>query len=442
MNRARQLFLLFGDFLVLNLSLVITIFIRYRLISQDWRSFREILNFHLAPFAVVFLIWLLCFYVGGLYRPSTLTNSRSFNRNALSGIAIASLLSVLFFYLLSSEVTPKTNLFIFIIVFTIIFLPWRRFYNLLLKSYLPKNKVIFVGQSLQAEKLTKELTQFPQFGWQNAGVINIEEIELLSQKIKEQGIKTIVLNGRTNSEEAQQALFDCLKLKVNFYSFPHFYELVTGKIPVEDIDRSWFLENLNEGKRKAYNAGKNLFDFFGAIALLIISLPFWPLIALLVKYSSRGPIFFTQERLGEHEKTFKMLKFRTMTVTDNDGAMTAENDPRITPIGNFLRKTRLDEIPQLINILKREMSFIGPRPERPEFAIKLAEKIPFYKTRLLIKPGITGWDQVSGIYHSPSDEDTLEKLQYDLFYLKHRSLYLDVSIILKTIATVLRKGGR
>ena len=131
-----------------------------------------------------------------------------------------------------------------------------------------------------------------------------------------------------------------------------------------------------------------------------------------------------------------------MKVAGNNGAMTVVNDTRITKVGNFLRKTRLDEIPQLINIIKGEMSFIGPRPERPELVGELSEKIPFYKTRLLIKPGVTGWDQISGIYHSPSLEDTMEKLQYDLFYLKHRSLYLDATIVLKTIATVLSRGGR
>ena len=157
---------------------------------------------------------------------------------------------------------------------------------------------------------------------------------------------------------------------------------------------------------------------------------------------SRGPVLFKQARYGQNEKIFKILKFRTMRMNNNDGSPTTEGDKRITSFGNFLRKTRLDEIPQVINILKGEMSFIGPRPERPEIVAELERQIPFYKTRLLIKPGISGWDQVSGVYHSPSLEDTLEKLQYDLFYLKHRSLYLDLAITLKTIATVLGRGGR
>jgi lipopolysaccharide/colanic/teichoic acid biosynthesis glycosyltransferase len=147
-------------------------------------------------------------------------------------------------------------------------------------------------------------------------------------------------------------------------------------------------------------------------------------------------------RLGRKNKIFKMYKFRSMREENNQRTMTVQNDPRITRFGSFMRKTRIDEIPQVMNILKGDMSFVGPRPERPELAEKLAEKIPFLNERTLVKPGITGWDQISGHYHSPSVEDSLEKIQYDLFYIKNRSIYLDLSIILKTVATILLKQGR
>ncbi len=131
-----------------------------------------------------------------------------------------------------------------------------------------------------------------------------------------------------------------------------------------------------------------------------------------------------------------------MTTKNNNYAPTQEHDKRITAVGSFLRKTRLDELPQVINIIKGEMSFVGPRPERPELIKKLEQKIPFYKERMLIKPGLAGWDQISGEYHSPTTEDTLKKLQYDLFYIKNRSIYLDLSIILKTLSTIVSKVGR
>ena len=136
-----------------------------------------------------------------------------------------------------------------------------------------------------------------------------------------------------------------------------------------------------------------------------------------------------------------MLKFRTMKTDKNDFAPTSANDPRVTAVGGILRKLRLDEIPQMLNIVAGEMSFIGPRPERPELAVKLERSIPYYRQRLLVKPGITGWDQVSGEYHSPSVEDTYKKLQYDLYYVKNMSILLDISIFFKTIMTMLRRKG-
>lgn len=137
-----------------------------------------------------------------------------------------------------------------------------------------------------------------------------------------------------------------------------------------------------------------------------------------------------------------MVKFRTMTAGNNDFSPTKANDARITKFGSFLRKTRIDEIPQMLNVLFGQMSFVGPRPERPELIKQLEKNIPFYSERMLTKPGLTGWDQISGQYHSPSHEDSLEKLQYDLYYIKNRSIYLDLSIILKTIATVISGKGR
>ncbi|MCK5416729.1 sugar transferase, partial [Candidatus Parcubacteria bacterium] len=144
---------------------------------------------------------------------------------------------------------------------------------------------------------------------------------------------------------------------------------------------------------------------------------------------------------GKNEKKFILIKFRTMRTENNDMTLTRSNDPRVTYFGNFLRKTRIDEIPQVLNILFGDMSFVGPRPERPEFIEKLKKEIPFYEERMLTKPGLTGCDQISGEYHSPSLNDSLKKLQYDLFYIKNRSIYLDLSIILKTIATILSKSG-
>ncbi|HOS98966.1 MAG TPA: sugar transferase, partial [bacterium] len=201
-------------------------------------------------------------------------------------------------------------------------------------------------------------------------------------------------------------------------------------------------ENLNLVDKRWYLALKRGSDFIIAALGFIITLPLWLIIAPLIKITSHGPIIFKQQRVGRDNKPFIIYKFRTMKVEDNNFQPVGDHDKRITPVGRFLRQTRLDELPQLMNILKGEMSVIGPRPERPELVQELARQIPFYNIRHLIQPGVTGWDQVSGEYHSPSLEDTYKKLQYDLFYLKHCSIYLDSTIILKTIATVLSRGGK
>jgi lipopolysaccharide/colanic/teichoic acid biosynthesis glycosyltransferase len=202
------------------------------------------------------------------------------------------------------------------------------------------------------------------------------------------------------------------------------------------------LRSIDIKTKKIYQIVKQVADVAAALILLCITLPFWPLIMLLIKIESSGPVFFMQTRIGYLGKPFTIIKFRTMTTVRNDYVPTTQNDARVTNIGSFLRKTRIDEIPQFINILKSDMSFVGPRPERPELITSLEREIPFYRQRLLVKPGVSGWDQVSGEYHSPSKEDTYKKLQYDLYYIKNMSPFLDISIFFKTVLTVFQRTGR
>lgn len=269
-----------------------------------------------------------------------------------------------------------------------------------------------------------------------------EELEKLKNQTESEKIKIVVVCDDFGSARTTDFLLNLLQNRISVYSYPDFYELLSGKVPVEEVSATWFLENLRENQRRYFNSLKRIMDILGALTVLIISLIFWPLIALIIKLESRGPVFFRQKRLGRQGKLFTIIKFRTMRESGNDRALTVDGDKRITTFGNFLRKTRLDEIPQMINILKGEMSFIGPRPERPELAKDLESIIPFYNTRLIIKPGLSGWDQISGEYHSPTKEDTLKKLQNDLFYIKNRSLFLDLTIVLKTVATILGRGGK
>lgn len=218
-----------------------------------------------------------------------------------------------------------------------------------------------------------------------------------------------------------------------------------GKLLVENITPAWFI--FSDGFKLAAATRKflkRLEDIFGAILGLILSLPLFPIIALLIVIDSKGPVFYRQTRMGESERHFQVIKFRTMKKhSEANGAVWAQkNDCRVTRIGKFLRKTRLDELPQFINVLKGDMSLVGPRPERPEFIEKLKKMIPYYSYRHFVRPGITGWAQVKYPYGA-SDEDSLEKLRFDLYYIKHVSTLLDISILMDTIKVVLfGKGAR
>lgn len=439
-KRLKQIILLVGDFFFLVLALFLTITLRYP--QEVWRE--TFIN-HLPYFLVVFLIWLVFFYINDLYNLNIGLRRRKFFLQTMSAAGLSSLFSIIYFYLnVQSTIAPKTNLFIFIAIFILLFFIWRGLYQAVIKSVLPKNNLAIIGQNQYTAKILQELENNPGAGYATALIFKTaDEVESLVSLVQEKNIKTIVLcDDFGQSEKTREALFSCLAFNLSFFDYPSFYEFLSGKVPVEAIGPSWFLDNIKEGERNYFNFLKRILDLIGALVIFLLSLPFWPLIALVIKLGSRGPVLFKQARYGQNEHIFKILKFRTMRINNNDGSPTEEGDKRVTGFGNFLRKTRLDEIPQVINILKGEMSFIGPRPERPEIVAELERQIPFYKTRLLIKPGISGWDQVSGVYHSPSLEDTLEKLQYDLFYLKHRSLYLDLAITLKTIATVLGRKGR
>jgi len=450
-NKFKKIALLGGDIIILYLSLYLTLLIRYssKQLATSWAI-------HLWPFTIIFLLWLIIFYISNLYNLNLAINNLKFFQLSGKALAITGLISLAFFYLIPQiNIAPKRNLFIFIVIFAVLFVLWRQFYNWSLKSYLPKSHLAIIGFNEQVQELINELQKKPHLGFVISFIVDnnatdqslnniplIKDIGQMKQLINKNKISNIILTADPHySDNLRSALFDCLPLKINYISLPNFYEAITGKIPLDAINQMWFLENLNEGSKSWFNKIKRFYDFILAVLILLITLPFWLLIALIIKMESRGPVFIIMPRLGQDNKIFNLIKFRTMKEEGNDRSPTIANDPRITKFGSFLRKTRLDEVPQMINVIRGEMSFVGPRPERPELALELEKQITFYRERLLVKPGLTGSDQISGEYHSPIREDSLKKLQYDLFYIKNRSLYLDISIILKTIATVLSRKG-
>ncbi len=241
-----------------------------------------------------------------------------------------------------------------------------------------------------------------------------------------------------------KSLLTCKLRGVKIFDSPTFYEEVTGKLLIEGIQPSWFIYSNGFRVTPILRACKRSMDILLSAIGIVLVLPVLPVIALLIKLTSPGPVLFKQKRVGERGDEFTLVKFRTMCndAEKNTGAVWAsEDDPRITRLGAWLRKLRIDEIPQLLNVLKGEMSFIGPRPERKEFVEKLSETIPYYGKRHFVKPGITGWAQVSYAYGA-SEQDALEKLRYDLYYIKNYSIILDVIILLETVKVVFLGRGR
>jgi sugar transferase (PEP-CTERM system associated) len=221
------------------------------------------------------------------------------------------------------------------------------------------------------------------------------------------------------------------------------YESITGKVPIESIRLSWLLFSQGSHASRIFLIYKRFASVMISIVGLLLSLPLTPLVILAIKLSSRGRVLYWQNRVGRDDKIFRCYKFRTMrsdAEADSGPIWAEDNDPRVTPVGRFLRKMRIDEIPQLLNVLKGDMSLVGPRPERPEFVAALNEQIPYYHLRHSVRPGITGWAQILYKYGS-SVEDAKEKLRYDLYYIKNSSVGLDLLIVLKTIKIVLLSRG-
>jgi len=264
--------------------------------------------------------------------------------------------------------------------------------------------------------------------------------------IEKQRVSTLVLAITWDiGDELYQLLTDCLQLELEVIPMPLMYEQLTGKVPVEHIGDHWSISMPLEqpGTKMAWHAVKRLFDIFWSSLGMVFLLLAFPFIALAIKLESKGPILYTQDRMGRKGKVFRVYKFRSMVAdAETDQAVWAQkDDPRVTRVGKLLRKTHLDEFPQFWNILKGDMSVVGPRPERPEFISQLAEEIPFYRVRLAAKPGMAGWGLIHQGYGA-SKEDALEKLQYDLYYIKHQSLWLDVYILWRTVIDSLSLGGR
>jgi len=430
----RKLLLFLGDIVCLYLSLLATVFFGF------WGSFKWELFFeHLPAFSILYIFWLIVFYILGLYELNAIRSKIDFYSKTLGAILICFGVGIFFFYLIPFfNIAPKTNLFLNVIIFGILFLVWRKvFYSLFSSHFL--NRTAIIGQGKQTQELIKEIISRPYLGYK---LITLNDKQDLLPQIQKKKIDTLIIppNLETNAWLTEN-LYRSLPARINFMDWARAYEIICKKIPISAVGQTWFLKNIKEGEKGFYDKTKQGMDLILAGFLLIATGPLWPLIALLIKLENNGPVFYCQERIGKDRKSFFLFKFRSMKVgaEKKTGPVWAkEEDSRVTKIGKWLRKAHLDELPQLVNVLKGEISLVGPRPERPEFVEKLKKEIPHYHIRHLIKPGFSGWAQVKFRY-GRSVMDSQEKFQYDLYYLKNRSLLLDLGILLKTLQLFFKK---
>lgn len=312
-------------------------------------------------------------------------------------------------------------------------------------NYLKKT-ILFIGNSNEAQFLIKTIEDNPQLGWKSLGFLNENN---LSELQKLQADIIIIVQESLIDGQNSEFFHKLFPLKSNFIDLPSAYEMILKRIPINSVDPKWFLANFKEGKKLIYDKLKRLFDFFLALTVLVITLPFWPLISLIIKLEDGNSILYVQKRMGKNFKPYLNYKFRTMKKNSDEIPWTVgKKDPRITKFGNILRRTHIDELPQMINIMKGDISFVGPRPESLNTITFLEKQIPFYHLRHLIKPGFTGWAQVALADAKEIDSLTcqeektkydFQKIEHDLYYIKNRSMLFDLLIIAKTMDVVLKR---
>ena len=422
-NKIKSTFLIIGDLLVFYLSLYLAILLRHGLPFN-----KEIFSQCFLPFSIVFLIWIILFFISHLYELRYAANRKKFFEMAFKLFSLAAIISVIYFYLFVPSFAPKKVLFLTLVFSLILFLVWRIIFNRIIK--IPRINVLIISKTKEASEINMFLKKHPQIGYDVIKILSPKEINQTAGELKKNDIDLFVIDS---------SLFDSLlsyvpdvRLKLKVVDIIDFYESVLQKTLIDLFPSSWFLENYYSKNWELYETLKRVSDVFGGIILLILSLPLWPIIALLVKLDSNGSVLHKSVRIGSKNKEFYIYKFRTMfDKSDKIGpSWTLENDPRVTRIGKILRFLHLDEIPQVLNIIKGDVSFVGPRPEEKKLVGLFKKKIPFYQFRLLVKPGVIGWAQIN-YPHSASVEDAQEKLKYDFYYLKNRNIFFDVIIALK-----------
>lgn len=388
-------------------------------------------------------------------------------KRTLRGIALAVFIGVLayatiFLFYRNPNELPRVGVGAFLIYSAALTLLWRLLYLRIYATQGLMRRALVVGAGKAGQTLLKAYHQIHPTPFQIIGFVDddpqkigqeIEDIPVLgnSQQLPELLEKyrisevIVAITGEMRGETFQ-TLLDIQEQGIDVIRMPTVYEELLGRVPVQHLESDWLIRSFVDEARVSgfYELAKRLLDILGGLVGMLICLLLAPFISLAIYLESGRPILFAQARAGRGGKPFTMYKFRTMVTdaeADGQPRLAEANDPRVTRVGAFLRRTRLDEFPQFFNILRGEMSLVGPRAERPELVAKFQRQIPFYRARLLAKPGLTGWAQINYGYAS-TVEETMMKLEYDLYYIKHRSLLMDLVILLRTVGTIFGLKGR
>jgi exopolysaccharide biosynthesis polyprenyl glycosylphosphotransferase len=435
--------LLIGDLFIFTISLWFALYLRAG-VRPTGAVFLE----HMVPFSMLFVVWVVVFFIAGLYGKHTLILKTKLPSILLNALLINSVIATTFFYFVPLfGIAPKTILFIYLALAFAGSLAWR-FYGYALLGTRNTVNAILIGSGPEADELYHEVNRNNIYSIRftsradarTAGVTGFaEEME---REIVAHDVSVMVIDlGDEMIEPIMPHLYDLIFSKVTFIDMHKVYEDVFDRVPLSLLRYDWFLENISTRPKAGYDTLKRLMDIFISGVLLLIAAPFFPLIALAIKLDSRGPAFITQERFGQNNKIVKLYKFRSMERSDA-GAWPGESENQITRVGKFLRKSRIDELPQLWNVLKGDLSLIGPRPDIHGLGVKLQSEIPYYNIRNIVRPGLSGWAQISQDIVPHSVEETKARLSYDLYYIKNRSFVLDIQIALKTLKTLASRVGR
>jgi sugar transferase (PEP-CTERM system associated) len=402
-----------------------------------------------------------CLYYGDLYEDSAMRRRMELFLRIGQCLALSTFVLTLLYFVVPSLKVGRGILFVFLPLGFAALLTWRFLYFWAWGRDALSDVVLILGTGPSAQQVAKEMLDRASLGFKIVGFLGDNKAEVgrrlvnpsvigttedLLAVVGSSGVSLIVvaMNDRRGKLPVSD-LLHCRIAGVRVEEATNFFERLTGKILVRNLRPSWLVFSQGFNKPRLLRNAKRTGELVAAAAACLFIAPLMVVIALLVKLSSPGPIFYRQERVGEKGRIFPLFKFRTMRIDAEAGTgpvwAAFGPDPRVTPVGRFLRKVRLDELPQLLNVLRGEMSFVGPRPERSHFVETLRQVIPYYDERHSVKPGITGWAQIKFGYGATL-EDAEEKLQYDLYYVKHLSLIFDLGILFNTLKVVVLGKGR